>query len=109
LAADGRQLSGEDRLVPAGRKRALAATRFAIGFHLAPGLDPVLTADGKGVLIRPAAGEAWQFRTDAGALSLEESLWIDAFGRPQPTKVVTIAGETPPDGASVGWSLRKVR
>ncbi|NIJ06465.1 putative heparinase superfamily protein [Sphingomonas vulcanisoli] len=109
LNADGRQLSGEDALVPAGRKRAIAATRFAIHFHLAPGLDPVLTADGKGALLKPAAGEAWQFRSDAGALSLEDSLWIDAFGRPQPTRVLTIAGETPPDGASVGWSIRKVR
>lgn len=109
LSGDGRQLAGEDALAPAGRKRALAATRFAIHFHLAPGLDPVLTADGKGALLRPAAGEAWQFRTDAGALSLENSLWIDAFGRPQATRVLTIAGETPPDGVSVGWSIRKVR
>jgi uncharacterized heparinase superfamily protein len=109
LSGDGRQLSGEDRLVPSGRKRGLAATPFAIPVHLAPGLDPVLTADGRGVLLKPAEGEAWQFRTDGPALALEDSVWIDPLGRPRPTKALLVNGETPPDGVTIGWSLRKVR
>lgn len=109
LSGDGRQLSGEDKLLPSGRKRALAATPFALHFHLAPGLDPVLTADGRGALLKPAAGEAWQFRSDGATLALEDSLWIDALGRPRPTKALLVTGETPPDGIAVGWSFRKVR
>ena len=109
LATDGRGLSGEDRLVPAGRKRAPAATPFTLLFHLAPGIDPVLTAAARGALLRPEAGEAWQFRADAGTLAIEESVWIDGAGRPQGSHVLVLSGETPPDGVSVAWSFRKVR
>lgn len=109
LAGDGRQLSGEDKLVPTGRKRALAATPYAISFHLAPDLDPVLTADGRGVLLKPAQGEAWQFRTDGPTLALEDSLWIDPLGRPRQTKALIVQGEVAPDGTAIGWSFRKVR
>ena len=109
LAADGRGLSGEDRLEPAGRRRAPAATRFTILFHLAPGIDPVLTAAARGALLRPEHGEAWQFRADAGTLALEDSVWIDALGRSRPARLLALSGETPPDGTMVSWSLRKVR
>ena len=109
LAADGRMLSGEDRLVPAGRRRAPAATRFEIRFHLAPSVEAVLTAAARGALLRPPSGEAWQFRADGGTLAIEESLWIDSLGRPRASQALVLSGETPPDGAAVGWSLRKVR
>ena len=109
LAADGRGLSGEDRLVPAGRKRAPAATPFTLLFHLGAGIDPVLTAAARGALLRPETGEAWQFRADAGTLAIEQSVWIDGDARPQPSHVLVLSGETPPDGTDITWSLRKVR
>lgn len=109
LSPDGRTLAGEDRLVPEGRRRGLAATPFVIRFHLGFGLETVLTADAHGALIRPPEGGAWQFRAEAGALSLEPSVWIDSFGRPRVTQALAIAGETPPDGAALGWSFRRVR
>jgi uncharacterized heparinase superfamily protein len=109
LAPDGRMLSGEDRLVPAGRRRGLAATPFVIRFHLGAGLETVLTADAHGALIRPPEGGAWQFRAEAGTLSMEPSVWIDSLGRPRVTQQLAIAGETPPDGIAIGWSLRRVR
>jgi uncharacterized heparinase superfamily protein len=109
LSADGRMLSGEDRLTPAGRRRGLAATPFVIRFHLAAGLETVLTADGHGALIRPPEGGGWQFRAEAGALSIEPSIWIDPLGRPRTTQALALAGETPPDGVALGWSLRRVR
>lgn len=109
LSADGRTLSGEDALLPGGRKRGLAATPFVIRFHLAPNLETVLTADGHGALIRPPEGGAWQFRTERGLLSIEPSLWVDSLGRAKPAQALTLVDETPPDGTSVGWSFRRVR
>lgn len=109
LSPDGLMLTGEDRLVPEGRRRGLAATPFVIRFHLGAGLETVLTADAHGALIRPPEGGAWQFRAEAGALSMEPSLWIDPLGRPRTTQALAIAGETPPDGVAIGWSLRRVR
>lgn len=109
LAGDGRMVWGEDRLLPAGRRRGLAATPFVIRFHLASGLETVLTADAHGALIRPPEGGAWQFRAETGVLALEPSVWIDPLGRPRAAQALAISGETPPDGAAVAWSLRKVR
>ncbi|MDO6413089.1 heparinase II/III family protein [Sphingomonas sp. BIUV-7] len=109
LSADGRTLSGDDRLVPAGRRRGLAATPFVIRFHLAPALETVLTADAHGALIRPPEGGAWQFRAESGTLTMESSVWIDPLGRPRAAHALAITSETPPDGAAIGWSLRRVR
>ncbi|WP_116091577.1 heparinase II/III family protein [Sphingomonas crusticola] len=108
LTADGRALDGEDRLVPAGRKKA-ASTPLALWFHLAPGIETVLTTDGQGALLRPSTGLGWQFRTRAGALSLEDSLWIDGAGRPRAAKALVVALDTPETGATIPWSFRRVR
>lgn len=109
LAADGRLLEGEDRLEPAGRKRPTAPLEIAIRFHLAPGIETVLTADGQGALLRPAESAAWQFRTRGGALSIEDSLWIDPAGRPRPSQALVVTATTTPDGAAIPWSLRRAR
>jgi uncharacterized heparinase superfamily protein len=107
LTVDGRALEGEDRLVPAGRKKA-AVTPLALWFHLAPGIETVLTTDGQGALLRPASGAGWQFRTRAGALSLEDSLWVDGTGRPRGGKALVVALDAPDSGATVPWSFRRV-
>jgi uncharacterized heparinase superfamily protein len=108
LAADGQSLDGEDRLVPHGRRKA-AGGAVALRFHLAPGLETVITADGQGALLRPAAGASWQFRSRAGTLTIEESLWIDRNGRPKPTQQLVVSLQADADGATLPWSLRRVR
>ncbi|WP_442680434.1 heparinase II/III family protein [Sphingomonas sp. ASY06-1R] len=107
LTADGRALEGEDRLVPAGRKKA-ATTPLALWFHLAPGIETVLTTDGQGALLRPSAGAGWQFRTRAGSLSLEDSLWVDGAGRPRASKALVVALDAPDSGTTIPWSFRRV-
>ena len=109
LATDGRSLDAEDRLLATGRRKPGATTAMAIRFHLGVGVETVLTADGQGALLRPAVGTPWQFRTRAGTLTLEDSLWVDAAGRPRATQVLVVSGEVPPQGMAVPWSLRRVR
>jgi uncharacterized heparinase superfamily protein len=103
LSGDGRDLRGEDMLVPAGRKRATAATSFAIRFHLAPHVEAAMTADGQAALLRLPGNLLWQFRCRGAALALEESVWIDGDGRPHPTQQLVVNGETPAGGTSVSW------
>lgn len=107
LAADGRELRGEDVLLPAGRRRHGAAMSFVVRFHLAPGVEVTSTADGLGALLRLEDGPAWQFRCRGGALSCEDSLWIDPHGRPRASAQLIIAGEAAAGGASVGWLLKR--
>ena len=108
LTADGRTLEGEDRLVPAGRKKP-AATPLAIWFHLAPDIEGVPTTDGQGALLRPAEGTGWQFRTRVGALTVEDSLWVDGAGRPRASKALVVTLDATESGATVPWSFRRVK
>jgi len=119
LAADGRELRGEDQLLPDGRRRRTAAAAFAVRFHLGAGVEASPTADGMAAILRlPAADQAdqadqreraalWQFRCRGGVLSIEESLWIDGDGRPVPTQQLVVSGEAAAGGASISWALKR--
>ena len=107
LASDGRELRGEDMLLPATKRRKLAATGFAIRFHLGLGVQVSPTADGQAALLRLPGGGIWQYRCRGGTLAVEESVWIDADGRPQATMQLVVTGESPAGGASVSWALKR--
>ena len=107
LSADGRELRGEDVLLPSGRRRRSALLPFAIRFHLAPGVEIATTADGLGALLRIPDGAPWQFRCRGGSLAVEDSLWIDPTGRIRPTQQLVVTGETPAGGATVSWLLKR--
>jgi uncharacterized heparinase superfamily protein len=108
LSPDGRQLTGEDRLHPAGKKRRRAEPiPYAVRFHLAPAVEVTTTADGQGALLRVRGGAVWQFRCRGGRLSVEESLWVDGSARPHPTLQLAILGEAPADGMTISWELKR--
>jgi uncharacterized heparinase superfamily protein len=107
LSSDGRQLDGEDRLFGAGRKRRSEAVPFAVRFHLAPHVEVTSTADGQGALLRLRGGAVWQFRCRGGRLSAEDSLWIDGEARPHATLQLVIVGETPAEGMTISWELKR--
>jgi uncharacterized heparinase superfamily protein len=107
LSGDGRELRGDDALLPARARQKPMTSAFAIRFHLAPGIEATPTADGMGALLRIERGALWQFRCRGGTLSIEESLWVDGEARPHNTLQLVVSGEAPPGGASVGWVLRR--
>ena len=41
------RLRGADQLTPKGRRKIRESARYAVRFHLAPGVEPTVTADGK--------------------------------------------------------------
>jgi uncharacterized heparinase superfamily protein len=106
LTGDGRELRGEDALLPSGRRRASAAA-FAIRFHLGAGVAAVAAADGQGALLQAPGGATWQFRCRGGTLTVEESVWIDGTGRPVTTQQLVVGGEAPATGAQIGWMLKR--
>jgi len=108
LSTEGRELVGEDVLLPAGRRRRSQPQPVAIRFHLAPGIDVTPTADGLGAVLQIPDGPLWQFRCRGGALSVEESLWVDESGWPRMTQQLLVSAESPPGGISVTWMLRRI-
>jgi uncharacterized heparinase superfamily protein len=108
LSADGNELKGEDVLRPARRKRKGGEPMaFAVRFHLSPGIEAAITADGQGALMRVRGGPAWQFRCHEGKLAIEDSLWLDGAGVPHSSSQLVIAGECPPTGITLAWQFRR--
>jgi len=107
LSSDGRQLGGEDRLIASGRRRRTDIVPFAARFHLSPAVEVTTTADGQGALLRLRGGAVWQFRCRGGQLSVEDSLWIDGEARPHPTLQLAILGESPGEGMTISWELKR--
>jgi uncharacterized heparinase superfamily protein len=107
LGNDGKELRGADQLIPKGRKKIREAAPYAVRFHLAPGVEVTLTADGMGAILRSKGAPPWNFRCRGGNLSVEESLWIDGRGQPQRTTQLVIVGEVSALGGEIGWQFRR--
>ncbi|NWK94940.1 heparinase [Sphingobium lactosutens] len=108
VSGDGKEVRGEDMLTPAERRRKPGKQPVQLRFHLAPGVEPTLTADNQGAVLRIDLGSLWQFRTGAGVLSVEDSLWVDGDGRPHPGKQLVVTGEALPGGSSIGWLFKRM-
>ncbi|MCU0728759.1 MAG: heparinase II/III family protein [Sphingopyxis sp.] len=108
LANSGRELRGEDMLVPHGRKRRGNALPFTIRFHLGPDVEPSMTADGQAALLRLSGGALWQLRCAGATMRIDESLWVDGDGRPNPTYQLELDGTVSAGGGSVGWLLKHI-
>lgn len=111
LRDDGSELLGEDILLPVGKKGKTGKIGFAIRFHMAPGVELRLSEDKKGAGLSLRDGTFWQFRVAgdfAGELAVEESLWVDGNGRPQPIQQLVIQGMTSRSGGNFSWLLKQM-
>ncbi len=109
LRDDGSELRGEDLLVPATSKGKRGKVNFAIRFHLGPGIEAGLAEDGQGAGLALPDGTYWQFRAAAGAqVTLEESIWADGHGRPQPIQQLVVQGMVSRGGGNFAWLLKKM-
>lgn len=107
LSSDGKEVRGEDVLLPAASRKKQGTIPFAARFHLGPGVEATPTADAMGALLRIDKGPLWQFRCRGGTLSIDSSLWVDGESGIQNTVQLVVAGEAPPGGASISWSLKR--
>lgn len=107
LGNDGKEVRGEDRLIPRGRKKIRELAPYAIRFHLAPGVEPTITADGMGAILRSAGAPPWNFRCRGAMLQLEESLFIDGRGQMVPTVQLVVVGELSAMGGEIAWQFRR--
>ena len=107
LRDDGTELRGEDLLVPRGGKGKRGKVSFAIRFHLGPGIEVGLSEDKQGAGLALPDGSYWQFRT-GGEVTLEESIWADGQGRPQPVQQLVLQGLVSRGGGNFAWLLKKM-
>ncbi len=109
LRDDGTELRGEDLLVPAKGKARNGKVGYAIRFHIGPGIDVGLSEDGQGAGLALPDGSYWQFRIGGESqVSIEESIWADGQGRPQPIQQLVVQGLVSRGGGSFAWLLKKM-
>jgi uncharacterized heparinase superfamily protein len=108
LRDDGTELRGEDLLVPSGRRAKRGKVPYAIRFHLGPGIAATLTDSKRGVHLALPDGSYWQFLSVSGEVTVDESLWVDGGGRPQPVQQLVIEGMESRGGGSFSWLLKKL-
>ncbi len=107
LGNDGKELRGADQLIAEGPPQDPRAAPYAVRFHLAPGVEPTITADGMGAILRSPGAPPWNFRCRGANLSIEESLMIDGRGQTVPTTQLVIQGEVPAIGGEIAWQFRR--
>jgi uncharacterized heparinase superfamily protein len=107
LAADGRELRGQDLLILQGRRRRAEPIPYAVRFHLHPDVEAATTADGQGALLRVRGRTVWQFRCRGGRLAIEDSLWLDGDAALRETSQLVVGGESPGDGTAIAWIFRR--
>ena len=107
LSTEGDQLEGEDRLTPAGGKKASVKTAdYALRFHLHSSLRTRLLESRESVEILTPAGQIWLFQAEGHRLAVEESIsFASAEGVRGADQIVihTNFQEYP----SVNWTLYK--
>ncbi|QDP19516.1 heparinase II/III family protein [Sphingomonas xanthus] len=107
LGNDGKEVRGEDRLIARGRRRIREAAPYAVRFHLAPGVEATLTADGMGAILRSPGAPPWNFRCRGAMLLVEESLAIDGRGVPVGSLQLVVVGEVSAIGGEIAWQFRR--
>ena len=110
LSSDGGELRGEDILEPAKKRGQRGKIGFAIRFHIGPHIELMLAEDRRGAGLALPDGSYWQLRLGGveGELGIEESLWVDGEGRPQPIQQLVVEGLTSRGGGSFPWLLKKM-
>jgi uncharacterized heparinase superfamily protein len=101
------ELRGEERFAQAPG-RAAGIVPFAVRFHLHPDVQVSLTLDNHGALLRGPSNRGWRLRSDAGAMTLEPSSYVEG-GKPRRGTQIVLRGETAVDTAvRVRWKLSPV-
>ncbi len=117
LNREGTDLRGEDCLEhPIGmeKSRDLQPIPFTVRFHLHPEVRASISRSASDVLLLPPGGKGWRFRTDAGPLSLEPSVYLGDGAPPRRSLQIVITGAADPNGIGqepsnrVRWSLRQI-
>lgn len=107
LSRDGHRISGLDAFVPTTVGQASTShDRFAVRFHLAPGVRARRTRSGDRVLLQ-AGREAWAFSADDGDILIEESIYLCGLHGPRQTEQIVISGRVGLN-SRIGWAFERV-
>ena len=107
LGNDGKELRGADQLIAQGPQEDPRILAYAVRFHLAPGVEATLTADGMGAILRSKAAPPWNFRCRGGDAE-HRGKPVDRRARSAAShNPACIVGEVSALGGEIGWQFRR--
>jgi uncharacterized heparinase superfamily protein len=106
LRSDGMELRGEDTLLPHAKFKGREEVPLHLRFHLGPDIELLLADDKRSVVMRLDDGSSWTFMTALGTIEVDDSIWVDENGRPNPTRQLVIGVNAPKGGMTIGWVLK---
>jgi len=103
LSADGRIITGRDRLLAAGKRTPRKGLHAAIRFHVHPGIE--IDIDQKdNVVLRAPDGESWTFFCPNSKPEIEDDIFFADLIGPRYSQQIVLHVPVQPDIA-VGWTL----
>jgi len=117
MSKEGDDVRGEDSLYLPMGSEALRRDEvaFDIRFHIHPDVRVSLSQDQSSALLVQDGKSGWRFRTDAGPIKIEDSVYLAEGHKPTRTKQIVISGRAycDSDGESrsnrVRWSFRQLK
>lgn len=106
LAENGAGLSGEDRILRAGKAPPPLGKQLAVRFHVHPGVQVAPDEGGTQVSLTLPSGEEWRFEADGRPIDLEESIFFAAPGGPRPT-VQLVLRDSLTEDQRISWSFSR--
>ena len=106
LAGDGASLSGEDRILRAGKTAIAPGKPIAVRFHLHPAVRAEPDQESGQVLLTLPSGETWRFEADKRPIDLDQSIFFAAPGAPRPT-VQIVLQDALAENQHVAWSFSR--
>ncbi len=108
LAANGRDLRGEDRfLADMNALDQLANVDFAIRFHLHPSLNASLSRDRSSVMLVLPNRQGWRFSARGGVMVIEDSVYLPGQAKPRRGQQIVLKGTVGrPD--RVLWAFKRM-
>jgi uncharacterized heparinase superfamily protein len=67
-----------------------------------------LSDDRQGLGLVMPDGSYWQFRSGGAEITVDESIWTDGQGRPQPVQQIVLQGLVSRGGGNFAWLLKKM-
>lgn len=108
LAADGRDLRGEDTVLN-DADVSDQGHPVAVRFHLHPSTTAQATQGGSEILLRTASGKGWRFRSGGGALTLEDSIYFGGSGEPRRSRQIVINTTANGREVTIKWALARAK
>lgn len=108
VAADGRDVRGEDSLVPAAGVAPSQSARFALRFHLHPEIQASVIQNGAAALLRTPSGQAWRLQIAGAILDISESVSFAVRGSARRAEQLVAAGTAGSTGVSIKWALKQI-